>query len=199
MGGGVCVETVCTVSVYNLTLQCKPCILADACKHIFPMNKKTVFWGVVSVVVVGGLIYFSERPGDEVSDEQVAQLGALVEQEERAADEIAEDTELAGTYESGILPAASTPGRSFILQLTDDGEATFTADYMNGQGVVVETGTWEEENGLLTTTLTTRRGYPISTGPLVMNYERADDGSLLLVDYDRARWGALGLTLRPAE
>jgi len=167
----------------------------------FSMNKKTLFWGIIGLVVVGGLVYFSDRPSvDSESLEQTAQLGALVSEIDGApASDAEESPAIVGTYASGMLPAASTPGRAFTLELTEEGVATFTADYQDGKGPVVEVGTWEEADGVLTTTLTTRRGYPISTGPLTMTYEVGEDDSLSLVDYDESRWGALGLTLRPVE
>jgi len=158
-----------------------------------------MFWTGVAVVVVGGLIFFSERPGD--ADEQVASVAdslefSAVPESDDASLRDAADPALAGTYESGLLPAASTPGRTFELTLNNDDTAVFTADYQNGQGSVVEAGSWEAADGVVTVTLDTRRGYPI-TEPLVYSFEAADDGSLSLIKYDRSRWGDMGLTLKP--
>lgn len=155
------------------------------------VTKESLYWLIPALIIVAGLIALVALPAND-SAEQVAQTGD--EPENIVAER---DGMVAGTYTSGLMPAASTPGREFELALADDGRAIFTADYKTGDRLVVETGTWEETDDRITVTLVTRFGYPISE-PLTLTFAKNDAG-LSLVDYDYSRWGALGLTLTRGE
>ncbi len=56
-------------------------------------------------------------------------------------------------YQSPVLPSASSPGLQITLSLVDDGSAAMEYDYLNGDEVVTNTGTWDD-NGDDTLTVT---------------------------------------------
>lgn len=68
------------------------------------------------------------------------------------------DADYAGAY-AATLPAADTPGRQVTAVLAADGTVQVTADYMNGQPPIVETGTWAPAaGGGIVITLTAQDG-----------------------------------------
>lgn len=105
---------------------------------------------------------------------------APVEAPPTAAPEPAAGADYAGAY-AATLPAADTPGRQVTAVLAADGTVQITADYMNGQPPIVETGTWAPAaDGGIVITLTAqdgqayftpqaiRAGLDDATGELVM-------------------------------
>lgn len=94
-----------------------------------------------------------------------------------------------------ILPAADAEVRSIALTLKPGGSAELVQDFGLLKSVV-ETGVWEESDDGYTVTLTGQSGTKYEQ-PVVMKFERQDT-YLTLVDYDRARWGEMGLKLNLA-
>jgi heat shock protein HslJ len=105
-----------------------------------------------------------------------------------------------GTY-TAFLPAASTPGRTLILQLNVDAthSATLTHDYKNNKPVIVQSGTWEDRNltGLVIVTLPQKDGV-LTAKPEVLTFIY-EDNKLSLTGYDATVWGAEGLTLSRSD
>ncbi|HRN69669.1 MAG TPA: META domain-containing protein [Candidatus Woesebacteria bacterium] len=94
------------------------------------------------------------------------------------------------------LPAASTSGRTIILNTQEDGTAVFTQDYQNEEPPIVETGSWTEANNSLQVTLT-HRGEELLDPPITMTfaYHIMNGGSLELIG-DIETWGSEGLILQ---
>jgi len=173
------------------------------------MNKKLQFWLIVAAIIVIGIFLFSDTK--EQNDDQAGALpsnmqesesngesnesqGGMSPESEQSA-QAPTTNELAGRYTSGVLPAASTPGREFSVILQDDMTAIMIGDYKNDVEPEREVGTWSKSDDRITLTLTQRNGYPISGEPLVLHFTVRNTDTLTLVDYDRSRWGTMGLTL----
>lgn len=102
---------------------------------------------------------------------------------------------LAGTYAT-TLPAADTPGRAITVELKPDGTASMSTNYMNGEPIVVETGTWKENgDGTATVTFTHVENNELAT-PDVLTFTQQPDGSLAATAYDLEAYGTEGLTLQ---
>jgi len=152
---------------------------------------KTLSWLVPTVIIVVGLTVLFTVPATPVDvEESMSDEIAYVEAEMQKAS-------LVGLYESGFLPAASTPGREFTLALAEDGTATFVGDYKTGDRLVDELGTWTVDGDKVTVTLTKRFGHELEV-PMVYVFS-IEDGALKLRDYDLSRWGYMGLTLLRPE
>ena len=156
------------------------------------MNLKTASWIIPAVIIVVGVVVLFTIPVTPTQTD-------TSDSESLAIDDARSVTAQAmvGLYESGVLPAASTPGREFTLALGEDGSATFVGDYKTGDRLVDETGTWVLESNRLTVTLTTRFGHVLEV-PMVYIFE-VNEGALKLVGYDLSRWGYMGLTLMKPE
>lgn len=103
-------------------------------------------------------------------------------------------TEYTGVW-SARLPAASSPGREIVLTLGEDGEATLSSDFLNGEPPIVEVGSWQlDEAGTATVTLQGREELAYDA-PVVMTFAREGDG-LVAVAFDESRFGAAGLRLQ---
>jgi hypothetical protein len=168
-------------------LRSKLVVLKD---KVFGVKKyftlKTLSWVVPAVIIVVGLVVlFAVPAGDSQKKTDGDDTLAAVEGANSPASVV-------GMYESGLLPAASTPGREFTLALAEDGSASFVADYKTGDRLVDEIGTWTRADDRLTVTITKRFGHDVESALYVFTI--AGD-SLSLVDYEYSRWGAMGLTL----
>ncbi len=72
-----------------------------------------------------------------------------------------------GTY-TAMLPAASSPLRAMTLTLSADAAAQLSADYLNGEAPIVETGAWQDNgDGTATVTLTGRADGTVYEAPIV--------------------------------
>jgi len=59
--------------------------------------------------------------------------------------------EIAGIYNSDVLPTADSPGLVQTLALFETGKAQNTLNYLNGESPIVELGSWEDnEDGTVT-------------------------------------------------
>lgn len=159
--------------------------------RVFGLKKhltiKTLSWLIPAIIIVVGLVVLFTVPAKD-SEEAPAEEGNT------ALDETATiPASVVGMYESGLLPAASTPGREFTLALAEDGTASFVGDYKTGDRLVDETGTWMRAGDRLTVTITKRFGFEL-VEPAVYAFT-VTDNVLSLVDYEMERWGYLGLTL----
>lgn len=153
------------------------------------MKNSYIYLLVVAVYVLAGVVQATAKP-----DADTVAVGK--EDGDNVTIVAATEVTVPGTYGSGMLPAASTPGRVFTLVLAADNSALLTADYRTGDRPVVEKGTWTLADGRVSVTFTSRFNVPLTT-PTVLHFVQGD-GVLTLVDYDYARWGALGLTLTKA-
>lgn len=154
------------------------------------VTKETLYWVVPVLVVLVALVVFVAKPANDSTAVDGDDTVMLEDDTERTLS-------LEGTYTSGMLPAASTPGREFTLVLNEDGTTTFTGDYKNGDRLVVEKGTWSRADDRVTLTLVSRFGFPLEQP--VTHVFAVSEESLVLVDYDNARWGSLGLTLKRSK
>ncbi|HXW00905.1 MAG TPA: copper resistance protein NlpE N-terminal domain-containing protein, partial [Anaerolineae bacterium] len=101
---------------------------------------------------------------------------------------------LAGTYTAN-LPAASSPGRAITLTLSAD-TAQLSADYLNGEAPIVETGTWQDNSdGTATVMLTGRADGTVYEAPSIIKFKLEND-TLTAVEYDQTLYGSEGLTLQ---
>lgn len=103
-------------------------------------------------------------------------------------------------FTSGLLPAASSPGRLLRLVLFEDGSNQMISDYLNGEAPILEVGTWEESAaGELVVTLTGQIASPYSE-PVVITFAQ-NDGALTAVEWDESRYGSepLSLTLETGD
>lgn len=92
------------------------------------------------------------------------------------------------------LPAADTPGRMVRLKLSQDGQAEFLTDFLDGKPPVVETGAWDYRyGGRVRVTLTGRQDRAYKE-PVVITFTADADG-LAAVRYDVRLWGEQGLRL----
>jgi hypothetical protein len=168
------------------TLKSKLVVLKD---KVFSLKKhltlKTLSWVVPAVIIVVGLVVLFAVPAVDSGKTKNDDTLAAVENSTSPASVV-------GMYESGLLPAASTPGREFTLALAEDGSASFVGDYKTGDRLVDEIGTWTRADDRLTVTITKRFGHDVESAVYVFTI--AGD-SLSLVDYEYSRWGAMGLTL----
>jgi uncharacterized lipoprotein NlpE involved in copper resistance len=100
------------------------------------------------------------------------------------------------TFQSEVLPAADTPGRQITLVVTEDGEVTWSTDYMNGEPPIVELGTWEsnDEDETVAITLTGREDEEYDE-PVVITFALGEEAALEAVEYDESLFGSDGLTL----
>jgi len=152
-------------------------------KHL---TLKTLSWLVPAVIIVVGLVVLFTVPAPKASDD-------VANTEDSSRTEGASSpVSVVGNYGSGLLPAASTPGREFTLALAEDGTATFVGDYKTGR-LVDEVGTWTREGDRLTVTISQRFGNTLAD--TVTYVFTVSDSTLSLVEYDFSRWGYLGLTL----
>jgi LysM repeat protein len=110
------------------------------------------------------------------------------------ADQLAETTDFAGTYEA-TLPSASSPGRDITLTLSPDGTVERSTDYLNDEAPIVEIGTWEAHaDGTATVTLTGRPDGLVYENPDIITFILVN-GELIAVDYDLNIYGSEGLQL----
>ena len=104
-----------------------------------------------------------------------------------------------GYFESDVLPAADTPGLVVGLYLYDDGSAELTSDYLNDEPVIVEVGTWtDNEDGTVTLTVT---GTPDGDyeAPIALTFQVAEDGALVVPGEVGGAFGEAGLRLALVE
>lgn len=93
-------------------------------------------------------------------------------------------------------PAADSPGLERSLTFNEDGTASMTSDYLNGQPPIVEEGTWAgNQDGTVTLTLTGQQGDQPYQTPVDITFAMLN-GSLVAVDYDTALYGSEGLTMQ---
>ena len=81
-----------------------------------------------------------------------------------------------------------------ILTLNPDGSATMSTDYLNGQPVIVETGTWQVNDDGTVTTSFTQVGENVLATPDVITFAQQDN-ALVAVEFDPEAYGSEGLTL----
>lgn len=98
-----------------------------------------------------------------------------------------------GTY-TATLPAADTPGRAMALTLNSDGSASMTTDYLNGQPVIVETGTWQVNDDDTVTVSFTQVGGNVLAAPDVITFAQQDN-ALVAVGFDPEAYGSEGFAL----
>ena len=97
-----------------------------------------------------------------------------------------------GIYK-GFLPAASSPGRDITLFLNPEAQASLKTDYLNGEPLIVEVGTWEAgDDGSLTLTITGREDADYEA-PKVISFEVVD--GVLTTSPDEDAYGQTGLQL----
>ena len=97
-----------------------------------------------------------------------------------------------GIYK-GFLPAASSPGRDITLFLNPEAQASLKTDYLNGEPLIVEVGTWEAgDDGSLTLTITGREDADYEA-PKVISFEVVD--GVLTTSPDEDAYGQAGLQL----
>ncbi|GIK40643.1 MAG: hypothetical protein BroJett011_44760 [Chloroflexota bacterium] len=104
------------------------------------------------------------------------------------------DSKFVGTYQAS-LPAASSPGREMSLTLRLDSTAELSADYLNGEAPIVETGTWQDNNDVTATvSLTGQAGGVVYEAPVVITFQ-LNGSTLTAVAYDQTLYGSEGITL----
>jgi len=95
-----------------------------------------------------------------------------------------------GMYK-GFLPAATCCGRDITLYLNADATANLHSDYLNGEPVVVETGSWTYgAGGSVVLTLTGQADAPYET-PVVITYDLGEE-FLTPTEYDEKLYGSFG-------
>lgn len=152
-------------------------------------NNTYVYAGIVVLLLMLTFLAIYSKEASEPSNTPDDFVPSVEEEEEVP--------ELTGEYNSGFLPAASTPGREYTLTLNEDYTATLVADYKTEERPVVDTGTWEVNDTIVTLTFTDRFGFPLEE-TVVMDFEVAEN-ALSLVEYDKSRWGVMGLSLSKTD
>lgn len=99
---------------------------------------------------------------------------------------------LEGNY-STTLPAADASGREIILTLGSFDKAVLATQFIGKGAPIVQEGTWSEQNGQATVTLTTQDGQPVTDNFIF----EMQNGKLVATQYDTSQWGSQGLTLTP--
>jgi len=95
-----------------------------------------------------------------------------------------------GMYK-GFLPAATCCGRDLTLYLNADATANLHSDYLNGEPVIVETGSWTYgAGGSVVLTLTGQADAPYET-PVVITYDLGNE-LLTPAEFDEEIYGAFG-------
>ena len=97
-----------------------------------------------------------------------------------------------GTYKA-TLPAASSPGRTLVLDITPDQKVRLSTDYRNSQPPVIEIGTWSATEDRLLVVLTGRSDRTYDK-PVMIQFELAGN-TLTAVAYDLSLYGSAGLKL----
>lgn len=98
-----------------------------------------------------------------------------------------------GEY-GAMLRAASSPGRKVTLTLNADQTLRLSTDYLNGEPVIVELGSWVDNgNGTVTATITGRDGLTYRNEVVIVF--AATGSGLTAVQYDLSRFGSEGLKL----
>lgn len=93
------------------------------------------------------------------------------------------------------MPAASSPGRDITLTLSLDNSAKLSADYLNSEAPIVETGDWQDNgNNTATVTLSGRLDNTVYEAPVVITF-RLEGSTLTAIEYDQTLYGSAGLTL----
>lgn len=114
--------------------------------------------------------------------------------------------DIAATYRSELIPAASTPGRIYTLTLdaTADMAATFISDYQNGEAPLIETGDWslqmiDASTARIIVVLRAQNGETLDNpGVLTFTVQVNTQGTitgLKSAASDISLWGAAGLSL----
>jgi hypothetical protein len=110
----------------------------------------------------------------------------------------ADDPAILGYYESDLIPGeGDTPDLVVGLILYEDGTAEVISDYQNDEDVITEVGTWVDNGDgtvTLTVTGTTKEDY---AAPIDLDFQVADDGSLVVPGAANGAFGEAGLTLAP--
>ena len=101
---------------------------------------------------------------------------------------------ITGTY-GAKLPAASSPGRTIHLTLSDDKSVEMSTDYLNDRPAVIETGTWESLKGGDISVAITGIDDQTYEKPEVITF-RFSGETMEAVEYDREARGAEGLSLQ---
>ena len=145
-----------------------------------------------------------EAPADEATPEAGATEAEATPAatEEAAAEEGTGDAAASAgadsqIFQSDVLPAATGEGLQLTLALFDDGTAALDYDYLDGEEVATNLGTWVD-NGDGTFTLTFTEG---PTGefdpPIELDVELDDTGNLTIVDATEESAGLLDVVLAP--
>ncbi|MBE7551397.1 MAG: copper resistance protein NlpE N-terminal domain-containing protein [Anaerolineales bacterium] len=88
-----------------------------------------------------------------------------------AAEKLMTEAGLAGMYK-GFSPAASCCGLDWTLFLNPDNSASLKSDYLNGEAPILENGTWQVADNILTVTLAGAEKpmtFQVADGTLVSN------------------------------
>ncbi len=108
-----------------------------------------------------------------------------------AANEIIERDGLAGYYKN-FLVAASSVGQDVTLLLKPDNSSFWSTDYLAGDPPIVEIGQWKEnEDGTVTLTITGQLER-VYNSPVTVRFALSD-GILTAVEYDKSRFGEVGV------
>lgn len=98
-----------------------------------------------------------------------------------------------GTYRSGLIPAASSPGRVVTLTLRDNGSAALASDFQNNEPPVLQEGDWRRvDTQTVSITLTSGGGRPF-TSPVTISFAR--EGNTLRNVGSVDLFGSAGLAL----
>ncbi|MCC6455732.1 MAG: copper resistance protein NlpE N-terminal domain-containing protein [Caldilineaceae bacterium] len=164
--------------------------------------------GTMTLTVTASTVETYEQPATLIFD--VADDGTLTSDEAgltltptgEGNDVLGQLPEEALIYQSGVMTRTSGPGlQQLTLALFDDETLTLVSDYMNPGEIVVEIGTYaEDEEGNLLVTLTGQVEDGDGTvtefdAPLELVFTINDDDSISLVDEGGALFGEQGLTL----
>ncbi len=95
-----------------------------------------------------------------------------------------------GTWRSDTLRGADASGRVYQLQMSPDGMAEFTSDFV-GRSVKTERGTWDGADSLVRVVVRDNATSSRPTSILLSIHQK----SLDLVAFDTTAWGPDGLRL----
>lgn len=114
----------------------------------------------------------------------------------RVGESVPQQAEVVAWYQSGVLPAASSPGLQYSLVFFDDSTASMVSDYQNDEAPIVEIGDWlANDDGTITVRLTGRPEM-LYEAPNEFTFALDEDaGSLEAVEWDVSLYGSEGMTL----
>ncbi|MGL4650467.1 MAG: hypothetical protein ACRC1H_13750, partial [Caldilineaceae bacterium] len=102
-------------------------------------------------------------------------------------------------YVSELLPAADSVGRYITLVLDPDGSATWDVNFLNGEPVPTETGTWTRDAAASTISVSLLGTDEIVyDAPVEFVFAEETDGSLTAIEWDETLYGSEAIVLFPA-